>query len=511
MTYLNLSGQTPTQRMLNQSSQQQEEAERLYAIAKGHVEREEFAKAAPIIENILTLIPDHIGTMELKAILLYTFGDYEAAYYLTQEIKKSLPQHGAVDILAGRILVRWEKNQEAIAALEPALVKHPLAEGFAALSRAHFYLGHKDKAIAAMARAVELAPDKADHLYMYVSFLHRVTREDDPFFQRLLSMSRTALSDTDSAYVHYALFKARQDMNQYDQAFEALNIGAAAKRRAIRHEPGHIERRMTDIRRYFTADFFAAQRIEGNPTEQPVFILGMPRSGTTLLEQILHAHPDVSGIGEETRLSELVNEFSSLADFGGVPYPLRRSRSGAYLPPAAIAREYLHFMNTQGKGARRIVSKSIGHRLWAGLSAVMFPNARFIHITRDPMDMCFSCYSTNFMGPVQGYTYDLAELGAHYKQHAALMAHWNAVLPGRILTVAYEDIVRDTEGQTRRLLDFLGLPWDGRCLEFYRAEKSVSSASVDQVRQPIYDRSIGRWKAYEKHLAPLINALKEEV
>lgn len=509
MTFLNLSGQTPTQRMVEQSTQQQQEADRLYEIAKKHVEQEQFAQAAPVIETILTLAPGHIGATELKAITSYVFSDYETAFFLTQEIKKSLPDYPGVDVLAGRILVKWDRYEDARSTLEPALTRHPSADGYAALSRAHFYLGQKDKAEAAQRRALEISPDVAEHLYMYVSYLHRVEKETDPYFQKLLHLSGTPLNDADKAYVHYALFKGWQDLKQYDRAFDALTIGAASKRQSIRHQPGGIERWMTDIRSYFSADFFATQKIEGNPSDQPVFILGMPRSGTTLLEQILHAHPDIIGIGEERRLSDLITEFSSLPDFGSTPYPLRRSRSGAYLPPNAIAREYLDYMNMQGKGAKRIVSKSIAHRLWAGLSSLMFPNARFIHITRDPMDMCLSCYSTNFTGAAQGYTYDLAELGQHYKQHIVLMKHWESLLPGRVLSVRYEDIVADTESQARRLIDFLGLPWDARCLEFYKAEKAVSSASVDQVRQPIYDRSVGRWKTYEKHLAPLMSALKE--
>lgn len=508
MSFLNLSGQTPTQRMVEQSTQQQQEADRLYDIAKKHVEQEQFAQAAPIIETILTLTPVHIGAMELKAITSYVFADYETAFYLTQEIKKSLPDFPGVDVLAGRILVKWDRYEEARALLEPALIRHPSAEGYAALSRAHFYLGQKPQAQAAQRRALDIAPDLAEHLYMYVSYLHKIETEDDPWFQRLLKLAQAPLKEADKAYIHYALFKGLQDLKQYDRAFGALSVGAASKRLSIRHQPGGIERWMSDIRAYFSPDFFASQKIEGNASEQPVFILGMPRSGTTLLEQILHAHPDIVGIGEERRLSDLITEFSSLPDFGGNPYPLRRSRSGAYLPPNAIAREYLDYMNTQGKGAKRIVSKSIAHRLWAGLSAIMFPNARFIHITRDPMDMCLSCYSTNFTGAAQGYTYDLTELGQHYKQHMALMKHWETMLPGRILSVQYEDIVADTEGQARRLIDFLGLSWDARCLEFYKAEKSVSSASVDQVRQPIYDRSVGRWKIYQKHLSALADALK---
>lgn len=509
MTYLNLSGQTPTQHMMDQDAHAKAEASRLYDIAKAHIDREEYKTASPIIDNILTILPTHIGAMELKAISAYTFGDTETALYLAREIKKLQPLYPGVDILIGRILVKAEQYPEAVTLLEPALTKQPYDEGFSALSRAYFYLGQKPKAEESLRRAMMITPDKAEHIYMYLSYLYQVTDARDPHFATLKRLISESPTDMNAAYLHYALFKACQDIGDYDRAFESLQVGAQAKRKAIHHQSGHLERWMDDIRSYFSADFFENQHIQGYDTEQPVFILGMPRSGTTLLEQILHAHPDVSGIGEERRLSELITEFSSLPEYDGKPYPLRRSRSGAYLPPQAIGREYMHFMNKAGNSAKRIVSKSIAHRLWAGMSSLIFPQAKYIHIHRDPMDMCLSCYATNFTGAAQGYTYDLSELGAHYKTHTRLISHWNDVLPGRILNVRYEDIVKDTEHQARQILGFLDLPWDDRCLEFYKAEKSVSTASVDQVRQPIYDRSVGRWKKYEKHLTPLIEALKE--
>jgi tetratricopeptide (TPR) repeat protein len=480
-----------------------------YEQAKALVMRHAYGTAMPLIERLMKASNAPIGAWELHAIAAFAVGDMDTARGRLLQIKRHMPRSRPVDIMIGQVLFREEKYDAAIECLEPALAEYPDTLGYATLAKAHFFKGNRDKAQAHMKKALEMTPRNAENLYMYIIYVHTVKSTDDPYFQTLLSLSQQTLSPADMAYVHYALFKAWQDLGEPDKAFESVRQGAAVKRTGIRHDPDHIKKLMHDIQAYFSGSFFKTTGIKGINTDQPVFIIGMPRSGTTLLEHILHAHPDVAGIGEDMKMTELLQEYSWLPDIHNVPYPLRHPASRAYLSPQAIAQEYLSFMKKSGNDAPRIVSKSIGNRLWAGMIGTLFPRARFIHIHRDPVDTCLSCFTTNFIGNAQGYTYDLAELGAHYIAHEKLAAHWASVMPGRVLSVAYEDIVADTEGQARRIIDFLGLPWNDSCLEFHKVDKAVSTASAQQVRQPIYTKSIGRWKTYERHLGPLLDALKQ--
>jgi hypothetical protein len=230
----------------------------------------------------------------------------------------------------------------------------------------------------------------------------------------------------------------------------------------------------------------------------PIFVLGMPRSGTTLVEQILASHPQVHGAGELRALQRLVD---GLGD-----YPAAATR----LAPAELARlgeSYLAQIRPLAGGRAHLVDKMPANFLHAGLIHLMLPGARIVHCRRDPVDTCLSCYTKLFSGE-QMFAYDLRELGLFHRAYQTLMAHWRAVLPpDRFIEVDYEAVVENLEGEARRLVAFLGLPWDEACLGFHKTERPVRTASVNQVRQPIYRTSAGRWKAHAAHLEPLLSAL----
>jgi hypothetical protein len=231
----------------------------------------------------------------------------------------------------------------------------------------------------------------------------------------------------------------------------------------------------------------------------------MPRSGTSLVEQILASHPGVFGAGERKLLGQVWNAMSST--FAG-----RRAfpEAVAAMTEAQLGdlgARYVGELARLAPSARRITDKPPSNFFFAGVIDLALPNARLVHVARDPVDTCFSCFSKLFADG-NPYSYDLAELGRYYRHYEALMAHWRRVLPaGRILDVRYEDLVGDLEGETRRMLSHCGLEWDPRCLAYHRTERPVLTASAVQVRQPIYQHSIGRWRCYEPFLAPLIEAL----
>ena len=255
----------------------------------------------------------------------------------------------------------------------------------------------------------------------------------------------------------------------------------------------------------FDAPCLGPGRAAGNDDPAPVFVVGMPRSGTTLIEQILHAHPEAYGAGERAALGEAFQRL------GGEYETAAAVRRVAALEPSSLdahARRYLATLHALAPSARRIVDKMPGNARYLGLAARMLPGARFIACERDPRDIGLSIYTFRFFG-LHPYAHDLSDLGWYIGQHRRLMAHWRRVLPGRVLTVRLQDWVEDFSATLRRVLAFLDLPYDPACERYYEAEREVRTVSRHQVRQPINARGIGRWREYERHLSPLIDALRE--
>jgi hypothetical protein len=258
-------------------------------------------------------------------------------------------------------------------------------------------------------------------------------------------------------------------------------------------------------RKAFTAELMRANRGAGDPSSLPVFIFGMPRSGTTLVEQILASHPQVFGAGEIADFTQ------AIAGLGGVAAQAQYSPEAlSRLPDEDLRRlgaSYVERIRRLAPAAARIANKTPGNFHFAGLIHLALPNARLIHTRRDPVDTCLSCFQQMFPETLS-YTFDLAELGRYYRAYEAVMAHWRAALPsGAMLEVQYEEVVADLEGQARRIVAHCGLEWDPRCLSFHETERPVRTASVMQVRQPIYTSSVGRWRAYEAFLGPLLAEL----
>ncbi len=316
-----------------------------------------------------------------------------------------------------------------------------------------------------------------------------------------LAGNEAALPEDGRAMLHFLLAKAYDDQKRYEEAFAHLQKGNAIKRRTIAYDESREIGGMDAIAAAFTPEHMQELRGSGHPCEVPVFVLGMVRSGTTLVEQILASHPDVHGAGEMTYLPELVREGQAGKDFPA---------GFAALPPDRLRQlgaAYAARLTAIAPKARRVVDKQPYNFLQVGLIHLALPDARIIHVKRDPLDTCFSCYSLMFAGDV-GFVYDLGELGRYYKAYEALMDHWREVLPeGAMLEVQYEDLVNDLPGQARRIVEYCGLKWDERCLEFHKSSRVVVTASLYQVRQPVYKSSVGRAQAYASHLGPLREAL----
>lgn len=290
----------------------------------------------------------------------------------------------------------------------------------------------------------------------------------------------------------------------FDEAFKNIGLANEIKRKQGRFEPARHEQYINKLISFFSPDFLAASATRGNTSELPIFIVGMPRSGTSLVEQILASHPRVHGAGELDRIQQL--SVSLAARYGvGQAYPeCLSSINHEWLDEGAG--EYLQYLRSLNLEADRITDKMPHNYLHLGLIQLLFPCARVIHVMRDPLDTCLSCYFQDF-STSHSYAYDLKMLGEYYLQYEKLMRHWKRVLRLPILPVQYEKLVNEQENVTRELIEFCGLAWDDQVLRFYETKRDVATPSYDQVRQPMYRKSIRRWTNYETHLLPLLDVL----
>lgn len=362
-------------------------------------------------------------------------------------------------------------------------------------------LGRLADAREALEQAVRLAPDVVGHHYALAQ-LARFT-PDDPRLAPLerLGAKAARYPEPDRCELYFALGKAYDDLGRHDAAFRQFAAGNALRRRAVRYDEAGFLGILQALETAFTPEAVTALAGSGHPAEEPVFIVGMPRSGTSLVEQILASHPQVFGAGEQMILHQLLGQGLLGPDF---PAGLARLKPAAL---HAFGGHYAMQMKALAPAARRIVDKLPANFMLCGLIHLALPNARIIHVKRDPLDTCFSCYANLFAQAID-YSYDLGELGRYYRGYETLMDHWQRVLPaGAILEVSYESLVGNLEAEARRILTHIGLDWDAACLSFHRTARVVHTLSAAQVRQPVYASAVGRAAPYAPYLAPLRRAL----
>jgi Flp pilus assembly protein TadD len=499
--------------------------------------RGSLVEAEKIYSQILQKRPDLLEAQHQLAILRVQQGRNMEALALMQAVLKARPN--SVDVLAnyGTILLRNRRIEEALVFFDRALAIYP--DNAAALNNrgnALSALGREEDAIASYRRALAIKPDDAEAYNnigyalavtgrladaeaafvkaveldpkattAYVSLAkHRTFTANDPHLIAMQALDREeGMPNTNRIDLHFALGKAYADLKDRSGAFEHFLQGNALKRTQINYDEAAVFRAFARIQTVFTRDLVVAKAGLGNFSPLPIFVIGMPRSGTTLIEQILSSHSDVRGAGELTLLSDIVRA----KEGSGTPYPeFVASAGGRALK--AIGATYVAELQKLGQHFKRVTDKMPQNYLLTGLIHLVLPNARIIHVVRDPIDTCISCFSTLFARGYE-YTYDLAELGRYYRRYQALMTHWHGVLPaGSVLDVRYEDVVSDLEGEARRIFTYCGLDWDPRCLEFHQIDRPVRTSSVTQVRQPIYKSAIGHWRAYEPYLGPLLAELE---
>ena len=373
------------------------------------------------------------------------------------------------------------------------------------LAHASSIAGDRESAEAYCLRSLEISPD-LPLAWSMLAHLRRFSEADGETIARVESIpERRSLGEEDRCHLHFALGRMHHDCKHYERAFSHFeNANRNHRRRREFDLEGWIER-VDAIIETFDAKFFARTRGFGDPSPQPVFVFGMPRSGTSLVEQILSCHPAVHGAGELNAMPECARRLGAAAGSGPQDYPRVAGRVDAGAA-GRIAALYLEMLRRDSPPAERITDKLPGNYSYLGLIALLLPGARLIHCRRDPLDVCLSNYMQHY-GDGHVYTYDLRELGLVYRQYERIMRHWREVLPFDVHEVVYEEVVGDQERQSREIVSFCGLDWDPACLDFFAGERSVATASQWQVRQPIYRSALQRWRHYEDHLGELRLAL----
>lgn len=406
----------------------------------------------------------------------------------------------------GKTCFALDRPEEAIAAFRQALaIDGAKAMVHNDLGAACLVLGRLREAYAAFAAAVALAPRNAV-IHLSLARLARF-KPDDPRLAALEKLAEFApsLDENDVTALNFALGKAHADLGNSERSFGHLLRANALKRHQVGYDEAQALGEFERARTVFTPKLMRRNGGHGDHSQVPVFIVGMPRSGSTLLEQILASHSRVFGAGE-------IDDFAAAARevCGSEAFFERAAALGAD-DLRRLGGRYLERVGARAPDAARIVDKMLANVSNVGLIHLALPNARIIHARRDPVDTCLSCFSIWFGNDDLPFSYDLAELGRYYRAYAELMRHWQQALPaGVMLEVRYEDVVDDLEGQARRLLDHCGLPWEDRCLDFHLTERHVHTASVSQVRRPLYREAVGRSRAYGDLLRPLTDALESD-
>lgn len=463
------------------------------------------------INALMAFAPDNAAGLIAQSGILHKLDNHEQALLVARRAIMVAPDNGDAYNALGQALQSLNKYDEALAAYDKASQLPATVKEQGLINKALLFMETNDmeKSKEAYSEALKINPYSASAYYNSVEL--KKFDGKDPDIARMEDMlaSNKTQSHNDRMSLHFALGKAWLDAGNAKAAFEHFNEGNRMKRSTITYDASTTDLWMKSIAEAFPASLFKNIPKLSSSSELPIFIIGLPRSGTTLVEQILGAHADIQGAGELSTLQRIITSLRR-ADGQQALYP---DVVSALSPDdyERIGKTYLSHVEKLAEGHKRVVDKMPANFLYAGLIALSLPQARIIHCQRNPVDTCLSCYTKLFTAE-QNFTYDLSELGKFYTSYDTLMKHWRNVLPAkRFIEVDYENVVSDLEKEAKRLINFCELPWDEACLKFHKSTRPVRTASVHQVRQPIYKRSVGRWKPYAEHLTPLLSSLKIDV
>lgn len=464
--------------------------------------------ALRILGDALKFAPTNVQTLLLTAKIQLRRNNLEAAEQAARLALRSDAENAEALIVLGQVLHETDRYDEALEVLARALKKAP--ENPEALN---FYgvalksVGRLDEAREHILSALKMN-DSMYGAYANLNDLIDFSQGiGDELFNRMEVIFESIPNQEADPFLalHFAYAKALDDRGQHEKALEHYIIGGRMKRAQLEYKESETHGFFDSIKAAFPKEVFENRKYSGLEDDRPVFIVGMPRSGSTLVEQIISSHPDIYGAGEVKYLARALGQLRDR-----IPSLPKYPEMIEKITPAQldlVAKNYQQALATGAGDAKRITDKLLTNYFFLGLINLLFPNSKVIHTRRDPVDTCLSGFTKLFKDDMP-HSYDLAELGRYYSKYRELMEHWEQVLPeGFMTTVVYEDVVADTEKEARRLIEFLGLPWDDKCVDFHKSDRPVKTASVAQVRRPIYNTSVQRWKKYGPGLQPLVDAV----
>jgi Flp pilus assembly protein TadD len=502
---------------------------RLLTQGEEHLARGACAEAMQCYQELLTLDPRNAVALTALGAACARLGRYgEAEHHLRRAIGISPSSPAAYFNLAG-VLQSTGRYRESEMPLRRALkLKPSYIEARISLGMSLVLLGRLDQARECYAKALKIAPrntqalvgtgqidavegrfaaaesafrcaldadPKCSYAWAALVWLRRMTPADGAWLQRAEEIVAGGLQPLDECTLRFAMGKYWDDVGDFARAFR--NYERANTLQSMRVQPydaAESSRFVDEMVKIYTPQALQQDATGGSDSQRPVFVVGMPRSGTSLVAQIVGTHPSAYPAGE--------------LDFWASAFQGHEKVMRAGVPDASLRRklavEYLQVLTAQSRSALRVIDKAPVNSDYLGLIHCVFPGARIIYLRRNPIDNCLSCYFQQ-LTPTMGFTTDLSDLSHYYREHRRLMAHWRRALPpGTLLEVPYEGLVADQERWTRRILEFIGLPWDDRCLDFHLTQSTVLTASYWQVRQTVYHNSIGRWRNYQEFIRPLL-------
>ena len=467
----------------------------------------QFDEAVTLLRNALDTQPNQVDLWLSAGEMLQHIGRIEEAVDIYRESLIQHPASGPLQLQLANCLSELQWPDEAKALYDAVLQQtpgHPDALNNQALLAAA--TGQSTQAETVFRALMSNHPDYGDP-YRNLSVLKRFnSTADQDILAMRAALRRDHLSSPSRAALCFALGKALDDCGEYDEAFDYFRQANDERYKAVRFDINQVVRSFDDIKKYFDQTFFEDRARWGEVSRQPIFIIGLPRSGTTLLEQVLAAHPDVAAAGELRKFTE----FSLwIETHHSDPYPAGVRQLDAKAVKA-LAGRYLDELTQRVGEAERVTDKMPMNFFHAGLIHLLFPEAAIIHCNRNPMDTALSIYCQHFP-PGMDYAYRFEDIAAYYHRYVALMAHWRGVLGGALVEVDYEQLVSAPRETVGELLESLGLVWSDACLAHHTQVGRVETLSLWQVRQPLNSRSIGRWRRYESQLQPLIEALAPTV
>jgi len=504
-------------------------------VAEGanHLKAGRIEEAAESFRTALKKNPDNVDAMRfLASVYMREKKHLSDAEALLRRATQVAPDYAAAWLLLGAILHERSRHTECVECYSKATALEPEnAAAWGALGNAWAYASYPEKSVAAYAKSIALKPDSPNVQMGYAHVLktlgdqagalaaYRAAVRAKPDFGEVYwsmanlkvfrfeeeevaameeQLERSDLSVSADVHFRFALGKAYEDKQEFDKAWVYYDSGNRRQRMQVAHDPLEMEIRQAEIIEVFSREFLDQHEGNGCDAPDPIFIVGLPRSGSTLIEQILASHSQVEGTSELPDLGRIAVSTGRYR-----PDHQQYPRSVIDLRPKdwrAYGLQYLEETRRHRQTGKPFFTDKLPNNFaHVGFLHLILPNAKVINARRHPLDSCLGAYKQLF-GKGQHFTYDMMDLADYYRQYYTTMQHWHTVLPGKVLDVHYEETVSDLEGQVRRILEHCGLPFEEACVRFHETDRPVKTASSEQVRQPIYREALGKWQRYEKHL-----------